>query len=697
MKYTGRYFHCGLAFLLAQASVIRAGQVDRVPQIQEPQWVRLRITEVSAGAYAEGDYQETKFRNTDTTATHERLFVGPLVGLNLDGSLYHPNFFRFQANGEGSAGWGYEYLRSGGETVKRDELEWLGRFNSSAQILAGKPVSGSLFANYDHTYRDYDFFSRVIVNSWRYGGRVAYQEGPWNIAASYSRRDEDVLGRSYNVTNVAPVVVNGTNTGAFSTNVVRYDGRTRAHEDVVGFDVRHERDSGGTTFNYTLNQYSREDFGVSGEGTDHSLSLGDNERFGSTGQHSLYATTSYLHRENEVEPSDEITASLNLELEHRPETLWSRYSLNYDRYETGDFTSDNYLGRAELEHRLYQSLTSTLILEGAQSDLSDFGTSASTRRFGGGFQESYVKMLSSSHRLRLDNYFMVMHVETDQEGGIIGIRNERHAFPAGVGGVLQPIFLSRPYVRQFSIVVWDAARLRQFIRGVHYTVRQNGSLTQIVPIPGAGIPIDRVVSIDYDADPSPSGSYETINDTFQIRFDLFNNFWGLYGRVNWLGSNARSDLRVQDLLSFTFGTDVSWRWLRAGAEHEIYDSTFSSYSSSRLFQSVSLDLDERSTLGADFSQTWTEYTDADREEQTYTFISRYRHAFSRALSLNLEGGVMFRRGEGVDQDLATARPGLEWVFGRTTLRAEYNFEYNLFLNTEERYRHMFFVRCRRVF
>lgn len=687
---------CLSAVLAGALLVAQGGQQERARVIEEPQWLRLNIREVSVGTYAEGDFQETTFRSSDTTATHERLFVGPLLGLVFDGSIYHPNFFRFQVNSEGSAGWGYEHLKST-TTVNRDELQWLGRFNASAQLFANKPVNASLFANYDHTYRDYDFFSRVIVDSWRYGGRVAYQQNPLYVSASYSRRDEDSQGESYFYTNIVPVEVNGTNTGAFTTNVVYYNGLTTSHEDVFGFDIRHERDSGGTTLNYTLNQYTRRDFDVTGTGTDHSVSAGDREHFGSTGQHSLYVSSSYLHRENEVEPSDEITAAANLDLEHRPERLWSRYSLNYDRFETGSFTSDNYLGHAELQHQLYNSLTSTLIAEAAENDLSDVGSSGMTRRYGGGFQESYTKMLSEDSRLQLNNYFMVTHVDTEQHGGVLNVRNERHSFGSGVGGVLQPVFLNRPFVRQSTIVVWDASRTRQFILGIHYTVRQNGAMTQIVPVPGAGIPIDRDVSIDYDADSSPSGSYETVNDVFQVRFDLFNHFWGIYGRINWLASNAREELRVQDLFSYTYGTDLSWRWLRVGAEREVYDSTYSAYNSTRLFQSVSVNLDERSTLGADFSQSWTEYTDAGREENNYTFISRYRNAFTRSLSFNLEGGVLLRRGEGVDQDLATVRPGVEWIFGKTTLRAEYDFEYNLFLNTEERYRHMFFLRCRRVF
>src|SRR5512141_3176754 len=107
MRILSRGMLVGAALLLACSRGFGAGgQQERERVIEEPQWLKLQITEVSTGIYAEGDYQETTFRGSES-ATHERWFVGPLVGLNLNGSIYHPNFFRFQLNTEGAAGWGY--------------------------------------------------------------------------------------------------------------------------------------------------------------------------------------------------------------------------------------------------------------------------------------------------------------------------------------------------------------------------------------------------------------------------------------------------------------------------------------------------------------------------------------------------------------------------------------------------------------
>ena len=99
----------------------------------------------------------------------------------------------------------------------------------------------------------------------------------------------------------------------------------------------------------------------------------------------------------------------------------------------------------------------------------------------------------------------------------------------------------------------------------------------------------------------------------------------------------------------------------------------------------------------EFAESWTDYIDANRTEENYRFITRYHRSLTRHLRSNIEGGISVRRGRGVDQTIATARPGIEYVIGKTTIRAEYDYEYQLFLENEERSKHIFFIRAKRVF
>src|SRR5690606_31462435 len=132
----------------------------RARRIEEPRWMTLNISESSVGVFAEGRFEETTFDNTGHTITRNYLFVGPSVGLNMNGSIYHPNLFRFQVNTEGAYGWGKDEVKSPTRSMNRTTMEYLGRFNGTADILSTKPLNAHLFGNYDHTYRDYDFFNR---------------------------------------------------------------------------------------------------------------------------------------------------------------------------------------------------------------------------------------------------------------------------------------------------------------------------------------------------------------------------------------------------------------------------------------------------------------------------------------------------------------------------------------------------------
>src|SRR5205809_34766 len=97
-------------------------------RIEEPRWLTLNIREMSTGVFAEGTYEETSFGDGHAI-THSHLFVGPSMGLNMDGSIYHPNLIRYRIETEGAYGWGHDTVDNRGSSFSRDLSEYLGRFN----------------------------------------------------------------------------------------------------------------------------------------------------------------------------------------------------------------------------------------------------------------------------------------------------------------------------------------------------------------------------------------------------------------------------------------------------------------------------------------------------------------------------------------------------------------------------------------
>jgi hypothetical protein len=655
------------------------GQARYLQRYEEPQWMTMHVTDLSAGIYAEGVFDQNNFKSSDTSVTHDRVFVGPALSGGLGGSIYHPNLLTYYVDVDGAAGWSRDSFSSGGSSSTRDEWEYLGRIGATLDFLQNKPFHASAFANYDHTFRDNDFFNRVTVESWRSGARSSLQLGKWNFTVDYLHRDE-------------------TASSVFPVNQANMrEQETVSRDDTLAFATRNERLSGGSALNYSWSRYTRADAGRLGEGNDHSVSIGDNERFGDLERYKLNTSASYFRRDSSAETSDEVIGYLNFNAEHRPH-LNSYYDLNYDYFTTGNFDSSSYMGQGALQHQLYDSLTSTLLFRGSDVDTSDPTTKTSTQRYGGGFTEVYTKHLSDTARLRLSNALLVDH--TDQHvdtQNVISIKNERHTFSES-GGPVNTFFLNLPNVIVSSIVITDDHDTQPpFLENFDYRVIPNGSRTIIERLTGSRIATNAVVLVDYDAEPTPSGSYETVTEAFEARLELWQSLVGIYGRINLSLNNAPTDLRIQNVTAYTVGSDLNWNWLRAGAEYVIYNSSLSDYRSARLFQSLTFRPDAASTLGLEFSEAWIDYSSAHRQEEDFQFITRYHRGLTHHLALDADAGVSLRRGAGVDQILATVRPALKYVVGKMTLDTGYDYEYELFLNNEERQKHMFFLRLKRVF
>ena len=641
------------------------------PPPEEPEWLKFRFTEVSAGVFAEGDYQSSRMVNTGVSSQYSRVFVGPTLGLNFAGSVYHPNLFEYQVNSQNAFGWGNETSASSSTTTDR-QIEYLGFFQGNANLFSGsnpRPFASTLFASYDHTYRTYDFFNQVQENVWRYGLTTGYSAGPVPAQAGYWHRDQVSYGSS----------------------------SMHSIEDVVSFNLRNTRSTGASGLDYGYNRYTRTQGDQVGFGTDQILAANDSENFGGRQQFHLNSNASYSQRDDSASPSDEWIAASNFNAEHS-DSLTSLCNLSYDHFSSGTFASQNIAGNGALRHQLYDSLTSALLTQGSYYEFTDGPSSSRIGRYGGGFSAGYKKSLSESHSLTLDNALIVEHSNVDNTGTFTTVMDERHSFDGTGGAPPGSFFLNQPRVIESTIVITDLAHTQPpFQQGMDYQVLRTGFLTMIQRIPGGRIRPDESVLASYRALASPSGSYATLTEAFRVRLSLWNDMVGLYTRVSLSLNNAPEELLIQDLRNYAFGADFKWHNFRTGVEYEIYDSNLSSYNALRLFQSYAWQLDEYSNLSVDFNESWTTFQQADRQEQWYMFITRYHRALTWRLGFDLEGGVSLRRGPGVDQTLGTCRPGIEYAVGKTSIKAGYDYEYNLFLNTQEQSRHMFFLRAKRVF
>jgi hypothetical protein len=628
---------------------------------QEPRLLTLDLQQADVGLYSEGSYQQTTFPGSTVDYTESHLFLGPSVGMTLDGSVYHPNLFHFTFAGQGAAGFEHIKVGSGTTSSTHDQFQYLGNFGAGATILRDKPANGSLFGGYGRSFQDYDSFNRVWVEGWRYGARANYNSGPWSLSGGYLYSDTS----------------NDTITGNYSTI-----------QEITDFIAAHDREYGGTRFNYTYNQNNYTAAASQMSGSDQTISLGDREQFGSQKQYQFNNSVSYTTRDYVNENNQELIAESTFNGQH-PHNLSSSVTASYDNFQQGSYNSDTFSGNAALTHQLYESLNSSLNLLGSDNETSDANRSGYFRVFGGGLNETYTKRLSSHAVLHVNESFLVNHNE-QQSIGVV--KNEQHTFPPN-----NSFALNQPNVRPLSIVVYQNNGQPPYRQGIDYSVSGDPSRTFINRLDGGNIPAGATVLVNYDTLATGPGSYDTATEGFQVRVELWDRFLSAFGRIDISRNDAPADLRIPAVTSYTLGAELNWRWLGLGAEYQIYESEGYHYNAARLFQSAGFSPDGFSTASLNFSESWIDYSQTGQQEQIYRFVGRYHRSLTHRLGLDADLGASYHTGLGVDQTLAIARAAINYAIGKTTITATYDYGYESFHNGEQRQRHLFFFNLKRVF
>jgi len=287
------------------------------------------------------------------------------------------------------------------------------------------------------------------------------------------------------------------------------------------------------------------------------------------------------------------------------------------------------------------------------------------------------------------------HEEHEASGSILSVIDERHTLQDPASAGFRPVYLSNPRVIRSSILVrrGDGVPVQE---GIDYLIIPRGQLMEIQLVTTSlMLHGGSDVLVNYSSESLYNSSFESLNSGAQIRVDFLNTF-GVYARANWMNNNAPPSAIVETLTDYVAGADVMWRWIRAGAEYEDYESTFTSYEALRFFQAFTFRPDENSNLGFDFNQVFYSYPD-HRKQTQYQFIVRFDTLLRTWLSWNVEGGYFLQDIGGATQDLAAARTGLNMNWGRLTLRTGYQYNYQLNQGIEERTRNFFYLYVKRVF
>lgn len=636
---------------------------------EETRWLRMQIPEVSLSTEIESTREESRVGSE--SSTYEHLFITPLIGLQTRGSIYHPNLLSFDLRGESGWGWDSTTSKSRGSDQTRDDNQELLRGLAQINIFSTKPYNASFFAARDHTFRDYGTFSTFTVDSTRYGGRVSWRIEKFTLSTDMSYRDEQSSGL-YGSSEIA--------------------------ENYLNFTGIHRRQFGQTTFIYRLNQYDNQQNSGAVQSTfSHVVGISDSETFGSRKQITATTGLSYGRSEYGGQDSETVTANENITIHHRPK-LDSYFSMDLNLRRYGPADSSRLQGVYGVRHQLYESLTSNFDTHGNYEEHSSGASTASNDRYGVGIFESYTKKLRSWGRLTIGAGVVADHLDYDSSGGSITAIDEPHTLYTLTSTNYRPVYLNQPRVIVSTVVVRGPGGISTQL-DTDYELIQVGELTEIRLVQSSLTLHDGdAVTVTYQSEPVTSASFESINAGTEVRLDLFGKL-GIYGRINQLENNAPPEVLTQTLTDRVGGVDFNWRWFRAGAEYEDYDSNFIRYEALRFNQNLTFHPDNDSSLSFAFNQTFYRYSD-DRSQDLYQFLSRYNLQLVTSLAWYVEGGYAIQNVLGTEQLLTSAKTGLTWSRGKLSVRTGYEFNSQNTSSdswTQERVRHRFYAYFKRTF
>ncbi len=604
-----------------------------------PQWLSFQRW----SAYAEIDVESEHESETAAPNSHftsDRLYLAPTLGLDLNGSIYHPNFLDFTISGQG--GYVQETLSAttSGAKLAATDTSFLQDYSVELTFLRNQPYTATFTTTKAHTLEELDIFNQLVVDTQTYGGHMGYAEGPIPFSVSVQHTDETESGLLFNNSFI---------------------------QDYIQLKASSERGSGSTYFSYNIGQYDQMVSTYSEKELFQYGSLNDLEKWGPDNRFTLTSSLFFDQEDDTNNPSQNLILQETLKIHLTPH-LDNFYTYNFNDDTEGPADTTVHFLDAGLSDKLFESLQSEIDLHGALDNGSSPGSSSSETVYGIGNGESYVKRLGGWGRLTLGNTSRYDIQNEVNSGGITPVLGEHLTISDSKFAYLsQPLVIS---IQQVS----DTTGSKIYIEGIDYTTVTSGYLTGIRRlISSPSLTNGTTVVVNYTVQSQPSGSFDTFSDQFQFRLDLFNGLVGVYSGVGWIENYTRQDFLLDNEFTTLSGVDVTWNWLRAGGSYETRASTLIDYNTTSFYQTATFVVGHESTLTINGSEQWSTYPSQNLRSADYVGNIRLSQQLSRNLAATAEIGVRNDQGGFLNQTLFAARADIHYNFGKLLLSLDYEF------------------------
>lgn len=573
--------------------------------------------------------------------TSYRLYLAPTAGLDLSGSIYHPNLLQFNLSGQGGYISDDVTVRSDGTKSTSHQDNFLQNYNLDLLFLSGKPYAAGFTAIRTHNFEELDAFNQAIVDSESYAGHMGYTAGPVPFTVAVKHLDETESGIQYNSTY---------------------------KQDDVALSAQNSRTNGSTTFSYNFGHYNENTAGATLNESYQYGNLLDSERFGRDNH--LDTSANFNQQSSDSSQSGTIrNVTLQENLILRNNQHWDSFAnYNFDDYYADPAETYTHYVTVGAHNQLFQSLSSEFDLHGSLQDASAPGSTASASMYGIGNSETYNKQLGDWGRLTLGNVVRYDLQHEDNAGATVSIFGEQHVLKDGT-----PVFLTQPLVTAVTRVT-DPTGSRIYIKGVDYTDFQAGQLTQIERIPTSlSLTNGATVLVNYIVQSQPSGSYTTFTEECQVRLDLFNGLLDVYSGLGSVANHSTAPFVLENTFNTQSGADFTWHWLRAGGDYETESGNLIKYNALSAYQTGTWQASSTGAVSVNGRERWAQYPQEHMNVDDYTLTTRFTDQFGRRLTFSVEAGIWNEQGGPMAQTLLTAGTQVKYNIGKLFLSLAYQF------------------------
>lgn len=621
---------------LAQSSLISLGM-----------W---HLRNISGEVDLRGHYRQLESSFNEITEDQRSTYLLGGIKLNTSSYLWDPDVVLIDLAGEFSP----ETRDENYITVPdRSEVRTLKKVDLMTTLCNNRPVTLQGFLNYDQNYFNRELLTNVRSNNLQWGGRLSLNNKILPLTISYRNvnwdQEETETGRIFRMDQDNLQARATKSFGSRDRSELVY-----SHNDYLySYAGLHQ----------TLQQIDR-------------LALHNNIYLDSARNYNLNSRIIWYNQEGTTAfRRFEVLEGITLNL---PYNL--RGMLNFDLYNLKDPRQvwDQKRGRASLQHKLFESLTSKIYFDYARVDLE---TSIPHREsdIRSGIDLKYTKKIPTGTLNLTYRYYRHGHT-TEGETGFIQVFNEEQRISDG-----EVTLLNKPYIETPSVVVKDISGGIIYQPNFDYIIIQRASYLEIQRVPGGQIPNGGTVYVDYAYQQPGNYSYGASNNHFTASVLLFKRLIELYysyGVQDYPRVDQGDLLTLNYFTQHLYGVRMDVGFARGGIEADRYESSIIPYRMRRYYLDVNWNI--RSKLILNLNGNIRDYRMiADEEDQLYSNISgRVAYRINPRMRLSLESGYLNQRGTNIDLDLLTARAMFHASFNKLHLRTGVEMYRRLYQNSE---------------